>query len=134
MNDIETGPPQTYDLADSNTSAFSFYGRISQRRFVFMTLAPYAFMLAAGIFGGFEHLDLAAGGTRNIIAALGSAAASWISFAAYAKRWHDLGKSGWNALWQAVPLVNLAVWLHLARTDGVKEPNEHGEPPENSYL
>lgn len=123
----EPSPPHVEIKEYESTNVFSFNGRVDQRQFVIMTLAPYAFMLLAGLMGK--------GGVRlaepgGILTAIGAIAGFWVSMATHAKRWHDLGESGWRALWQMVPVLNVIMWFRLALSEGQQAPNEYGDPPE----
>ena len=56
-------------------------------------------------------------------------AAGWAAIAVTVKRFHDLGKSGWNVLLMAVPLVNVFVGLWLLLGKGDVGPNQYGPDP-----
>jgi len=45
------------------------------------------------------------------------------------RRLHDANKSGWFALINAIPLINLGFWLWLAFEDGTAGENRFGPPP-----
>lgn len=45
----------------------------------------------------------------------------------YIRRWHDLGYSGWMALIQLIPLVNLVVLVYLFCARGDERPNVYGQ-------
>ena len=53
----------------------------------------------------------------------------WPILATYAKRFHDLGWSGWWSLLLFIPIVNIAVLLYLGMQEGELERNEHGPAP-----
>ena len=42
----------------------------------------------------------------------------WIALAVYAKRWHDLGQSGWLTLTLFIPFINIAILLALGVIGG----------------
>ena len=48
------------------------------------------------------------------------------------RRYHDLGKSGWNVLWYFVPLANIIFCLSLLFVSGDEKENQYGAPPDNS--
>jgi len=54
---------------------------------------------------------------------------SWAQLAAFAKRWHDLGKTGWLSLLAILPLINFAVLAYLLFAKGTGQSNEYGPPP-----
>jgi uncharacterized membrane protein YhaH (DUF805 family) len=52
---------------------------------------------------------------------------SWKNVCLTAKRWHDLGKSGWWALLLAVPVVGwIWILIECGLRDGELEDNEYG--------
>lgn len=57
-------------------------------------------------------------------------------FALHARRWHDLGQSGWWALVLFIPMVNFFVELYLIFAKGVAGKNEFGDPlpPDTKFL
>ncbi len=56
--------------------------------------------------------------------------ATWIAFATFAKRWHDVGMSGWMTLLQFIPVANIGAFLGLGMTPGNKGSNKYGEEPQ----
>ena len=48
------------------------------------------------------------------------------SLSIIARRWHDLGKSGWMALLGIIPIVNFVVWLYLVFKEGAVGSNKYG--------
>jgi uncharacterized membrane protein YhaH (DUF805 family) len=52
------------------------------------------------------------------------------TFAFYAKRWHDRGKSGWWTLIALVPIIG-AIWLlvELGILEGTRGANQYGSDP-----
>ena len=130
MNEVHD-QPDTFESQETN--AFSFRGRVSQRTFVIRTLAPYAFVALAYVMarGEFQAPKYTIMWVTSIAASL---LAGWVTTATWVKRWHDLGKSGWNALWHAITPINFFVWIHLARTAGQADANKYGDPPEETSL
>ena len=55
--------------------------------------------------------------------------AMWIAVATYAKRWHDLNKSGWMLLTLFIPFVNLLIVLYLGIAPGTSGYNIYGADP-----
>ncbi|NLC67799.1 MAG: DUF805 domain-containing protein, partial [Clostridiaceae bacterium] len=45
------------------------------------------------------------------------------------KRFHDLGKSGWQVLFLLIPILNFITILNLLLTPGETETNKYGENP-----
>jgi len=56
--------------------------------------------------------------------------ATWIAFAISAKRWHDVGMSGWMTLLCFIPVANIGAFLGLGMTPGNKGSNQYGEEPQ----
>lgn len=55
-------------------------------------------------------------------------ACMWVNFAIYAKRWHDLAKSGWMSLVLLVPVLGaLYVTIYLGFVKGADEENQYGD-------
>ena len=50
------------------------------------------------------------------------------------RRFHDIGKSGWNILWAAIPLVGVIVVLVWMCQDSDVVANRYGESPNNQLL
>jgi uncharacterized membrane protein YhaH (DUF805 family) len=113
------------------SALFSFEGRINRRTFWKITILNLVFGSIATVVG---TQGIGDGGmsvfTVSMSTILGGIAL-WQSLATQAKRWHDLGKSGYFALLTAIPLVNVYAFLRLAFTDGLNEPNQYGEGPVN---
>ena len=53
----------------------------------------------------------------------------WVSTAVYAKRWHDIGKSGWMSLLLVIPLVNFITFIYLGVEESEKGDNKYGPQP-----
>ena len=66
----------------------------------------------------------------GVISGIVSLISLYPSFALYAKRWHDRGKSGWWTLILIIPIVGVSWWFVecgcLRGTDG---PNQYGNDP-----
>jgi len=52
----------------------------------------------------------------------------WISLAAWARRWHDLGLFGGLSLVLFIPIVDVAVFIILLLAPGTAGPNRYGLP------
>ena len=89
---------------------FSFKGRIGRRPFWVVTL------IMLGLSAGVQDL-LGSFGADNpmtvgsaILTALWFVLAVWVTLAVQVKRWHDLGKSGWWAAVNLVPILG-PIWV-----------------------
>jgi uncharacterized membrane protein YhaH (DUF805 family) len=51
---------------------------------------------------------------------------SWIVLATYAKRWHDIGHSGWMSMLLLIPLAGLFVFGYLVFSPGAAGQNKYG--------
>ncbi|MDO8341271.1 MAG: DUF805 domain-containing protein, partial [Candidatus Woesebacteria bacterium] len=49
------------------------------------------------------------------------------------RRFHDLGKSGWNFLWMIVPIVNIIWAIVLLFKPGNNDSNKYGNPPKGGF-
>jgi uncharacterized membrane protein YhaH (DUF805 family) len=56
-----------------------------------------------------------------------------VGFSMSAKRWHDLGQSGWLSLLLLIPLVNFFVWLYLVFAPGKSGSNAYGPQPKDAF-
>ena len=56
-----------------------------------------------------------------------------IGFSMSAKRWHDLGQSGWLSLLLLIPLINFFVWLYLVLAPGKSGSNAYGSQPADAF-
>lgn len=109
-------------------SIFSFRGRIGRCRF-WATLVPL-FVVSMGL--NLWFLATAGQGEPTILLFISFAYfvfATWVAMATYAKRWHDLGMSGWMVLTLLIPFVNLLVLLFLGLAPGKPAANRYGTPP-----
>lgn len=110
-------------------SLFSFEGRIKRSTF-WATLVPlflisFALQIVIALSANQEAVVI----TIGIIALIYLVPATWICLATYAKRWHDLGMSGWMVLTLLIPLVNLFIFLYLGIAPGKTGANNFGTPP-----
>jgi len=54
--------------------------------------------------------------------------------AAWTRRMHDVGKSGWTWLFIFIPLVGLILILRWASKEGDMGENKYGEPDNHSFV
>ena len=56
-------------------------------------------------------------------------------FSMYARRFHDLGMSGWYVLTLFIPIVNLVIFIfYLLLTPGEESSNKYGEIPQKNKF
>ncbi|MCX6553138.1 MAG: DUF805 domain-containing protein, partial [Acidobacteria bacterium] len=118
---------------------FSFRGRVSRSSFWSVVIPILLFNITLGVIGAALIPAAAQRGWLNpglpkavyvfLLAGVFvvSVAGTWIAFATYAKRWHDLGRSGWLSLTLLIPVVSLLVFGYLGFSPGTPDPNRCGE-------
>lgn len=118
---------QDRDLEPVEPKVFAFSGRLGRMRTVtylfFASLLSLAIAIPsmAFMFSG----SFALGGLLYIAAILFS---SIYSVSLYARRLHDLDKSGWWMLLFLVPLANIGLLLYLLFAGGTQGTNQFGAP------
>jgi uncharacterized membrane protein YhaH (DUF805 family) len=110
---------------------FSFDGRIGRKTWWLTTLALVGALIALQVVAiglAFVSETLAMiGMVALLVVAIG---ATWAGLAIQAKRWHDLGKSGWWFLINLVPVVGpLYALVMLGFIKGNDGRNAFGEDP-----
>jgi uncharacterized membrane protein YhaH (DUF805 family) len=112
----------------SAAGLFSFKGRITRGEWWALQV------LVCIIVGVAIYLRIHTGNAEpHLIAHLAglllNVAGLWIGLAAAARRFHDRGKSGWNALWQLLPIIGSIYILYACGiTENGREPNKYGAP------
>ena len=128
-------PTQMMSIGDSITNCLTnnyvgFSGRASRSEYWFWVLFTMIVSLVAGIMDGFIFGSEFGTGTISNIAAV-------IYFlpglAVFARRLHDVGRSGWWILSSILilPVLLLLYWLII---EGDSNPNEYGEVPTNTLA
>ena len=106
---------------------FSFYGRINRLQYAMVMLIGYLGPLA--IFA-LTWPSLRAMGDLGVFTGLANLIAGiWVLFAAMAKRFHDINKSGLSSLLICVPVAGLFTPLVLLFYPGDATDNRFGRPP-----
>jgi uncharacterized membrane protein YhaH (DUF805 family) len=54
--------------------------------------------------------------------------------AAWTRRMHDVGKSGWSWLFIFIPIVGFILLMRWATKEGSPMPNKYGEPDNQPYV
>lgn len=123
----KTGPDTQPEFWDS---MFSFSGRYRRTRFwltsITQSLMGFGtlFLLLFLVEGGNLDPDMAV-----ILYVIVSLILTWMGFANYSKRLHDLGLSGaWN-LGLFIPLANLVLFIMMAFVGGERHDNKYGPSP-----
>lgn len=115
---------------------FSFDGRISRKAFwlTFIAMFVLGMLIQVAALGpmmaaAMENPEAAASMSMPIWIWIVMIPMIWISFAVYAKRWHDFDKSGWLTLLVIIPFVGFIVLIVLGCIPGTPGPNRFGEAP-----
>ena len=111
--------------------AFSFRGRISRSTFwsAYFVLSCVVTM-SYGLVGAIDQSNHDASTPAVIPVMLATPAFVWSALAIQAKRWHDMGKSGFWTLLNTVPIVgSLLVLCFLGFGPGDKFVNRYGANP-----
>ena len=105
---------------------FSFEGRIPRRTFWGVLIVMN---VIASLLNWVIETNLGAD-TALIVSIALALPLMWISFAIYAKRWHDRDKSGWMTLIVFIPIVG-AIWMLISCgfLRGTFGPNRFGQDP-----
>lgn len=99
---------------------FSFEGRMLRSKF-WLVVAPLI-VLDIVLRVELDHTDNIV--EIGLILLLGLST-MWIGLAAYAKRWHDLNRSGVMTLLMLIPLFNILVFLYLGFAPGTSGTNKY---------
>lgn len=54
--------------------------------------------------------------------------------AAWTRRMHDVGKSGWTWFYIFIPVIGLILLMRWTTKEGSSEANKYGEPDNNPYV
>lgn len=102
---------------------FSFNGRLNRLRYA----TNMAIYIAIFLFFLFTESEVRAYGDAGAIATLVLIVVMlWILIASMAKRFHDIGKSGWTVLLVLIPIVGQFTPFILLGYPGMPEANEYG--------
>ena len=110
---------------------FSFKGRIGRAAFAGGTLLAYALVigvifLAAYLSGAMETPRQRPPESLVQLMPFLVLLLAWAQLALAAKRYHDLGKSGWFSLLLVIPLVGLIVFIYLLAARSEERDNDYG--------
>lgn len=109
---------------------FSFAGRIGRKTYWLTTLAIVAALLVVQVLAVvMASLSETMGMIGAILALVVCLTLLVPSFAVAAKRWHDLGKSGWWTLLMFVPIANLYALVMVGFIKGEDGANDYGPDP-----
>ncbi|OGD76896.1 hypothetical protein A2368_02420 [Candidatus Collierbacteria bacterium RIFOXYB1_FULL_49_13] len=101
-----------------------FEGRVSKKSYQVAFLVLFVVGLLVGVLLKHEGM------LRSLVSLLMMP----FGFGLAARRWHDLGKSGWWSLVFLLPLINLLVMVYLLLADGTKGKNAYGVAPKNKEI
>ena len=112
---------------------FSFRGRLSRATYGVALIGQLAASLALASLLGFTHHCGENQSTSVIISIILLfplvCLLVWTILAVQAKRWHDLGYSGWTVLIQLIPVIGFLIALVIGFIRGTSGPNRYGEDP-----
>jgi len=119
----------TDEIQDKIKDFFSTKGRLGRQAFCIRLIINFGCLMGVYILADvFE--DVTALGTLMMILFGACFIASAVAFMTLSiRRCHDLGKSGWMALVQFVPLVGAFYQIYLMVAKGTPGPNAYGEDP-----
>ncbi|MDO8611170.1 MAG: DUF805 domain-containing protein [bacterium] len=107
-----------------------FYGRLNRRNFfvgtLFSIIVPFAVLFPIALVTGdsFDsHL------IPQSITIIISILALLFEFSLFARRYHDIGKSGWRALFNLIPLVMPIMMILLLLIPGETKDSKYGKQP-----
>jgi len=127
LNADEQGPGSLGEVSNVREPHwFSFTGRIGRPAYWGRSVLAYI---------GFQSIVAAGENARDpsifvialLIALLG--ASLWLTLATGAKRWHDMGHSGWLVL---VSLIFTPAWIVVGFFQGDEGSNEYGADPRSA--
>jgi MFS family permease len=114
-------------------SLFSFQGRMAEAGFIGIT-SMIIFLCLFVYFISRMFPSLSPAGAMILYGIVG-AVALWVSLAAQAKRWHDLGKPGWYVLLNLLPGIGTLISVFiLATRPGVSSANQFGDCAKSGLL
>jgi len=108
---------------------FSFKGRIGRGTFWVIVIIHILIMLLLMISIVYAPATIDFDDWRVRLSVNYLLTATWVMFAISAKRWHDIGTSGWMTLLMCIPVVNILAFLGLGMIPGDKGSNKYGEEP-----
>ncbi|MEM7380066.1 MAG: DUF805 domain-containing protein [Bacteroidota bacterium] len=110
--------------------AFDFSGRARRTEYWMFVLFNFIFLIMAAMLD--LMLSLLLDMQFQIIAPLYYLASIFPALAVLVRRLHDTNRSGWNILWQAIPLVGgIIVFVYLVE-EGHRSDNKYGENPKKN--
>lgn len=135
-DEAKTVEPQDQDDKSGKQvsgSLISFQGRMSVAEFIGIT-SMIVFLCLFVYFISRMFPSLSPAGAMILYGIVG-AVAFWVSLAAQAKRWHDLGKPGWHVLLNLLPGIGTLISIIiLATRPGVSGANQFGDSAKPGLL
>jgi uncharacterized membrane protein YhaH (DUF805 family) len=111
-------------MGDMFKEYFSLKGRTRRRDYWMHQLG----VLAGGFVFGVADTTGGAPQVFVLLSFLVSLVMIYYSFAIAVRRYHDVGKSGWNVLWSLVPFGIFVMFYHLAQPGNIGK-NQYGPDP-----
>jgi len=103
---------------------FSLNGRVDRRDYWTLLIAPL--IVVAILLGMLSRLMGLSTHAVNYTCLILLPVVAWISMAVSAKRWHDIGSSGWWAILSLVPFIGYVVVIALGVLPGEVGANRYG--------
>jgi uncharacterized membrane protein YhaH (DUF805 family) len=112
-----------------------FAGRLNRTEYAIVfasVIGGYVLLSVLARFLVAEAATLPLSSTHTVLLTASLTLLVWVSYAAFVKRYHDVGKSGWNCLVFFVPVIGQFVMVMLFFAPGTEGPNQYGPP--KSYF
>jgi len=115
-----------------------FSGRIAKSNYIisfcFLIFLLFLLITLAVIIVSFIGLKYASVLFYYPIAYTITAVIQFFAFSLHARRFHDLGRSGWWSFLFIIPLVNILILLVLLLSSGDEKANRFGEPQDTKTF
>ena len=128
-DEIQAVPTADAPARANSSGVFSFKGRVPRDTFwgmgaMIIILSLFVWLIIKTVIRAGAQFDT----TLLMVVLVASVIASWAGLALQAKRWHDLGRSGWLVLLNLVPVVGTLVSVCiLGLRKGDSAPNKFGD-------
>lgn len=111
-----------FDRNQFTKMLFSFNGRLSRQDWLIGMVGWIVLLLGLIFLLNLIGSKMLLGSTMMVLYPV----FIWSSFAIHVKRWHDIGRSGWEVLAYFIPGVAIFACIFLAVFPGVEGENKYG--------